>query len=360
MKSKFYQGIQFKFFSIVVLSIIFATASITVFQLVIKAAYHITEEQLSNIENQYALFYFLAFLALTLFYYTLLSRKIIKRINKIYQAVTKMKSTDLSITIDDNSLDEIGYLARHINEMTKNLKKAKEREIKAEHEKIEIISSISHDLKTPLTSLLGYIELTKKQLTQDTEICYEYLDVAQKKCLDLKKQLNDLLEYCTLQFGGMKLKLETICATELVKEVLTDFIPEFERVNMTYRIDVKEQSLLMDVDPALFARVLQNIIANSIFYGKDGKRVDIKVWEENKKVNIKIINYGEKISEEALPYLFDRFYRGEKSRNENTGGKGMGLAIAKAIANLHEGDIKVESTKEETSFTITVKRQLHS
>lgn len=357
MKSKFYQGIQFKFFSIVVLSIIFATASITVFQLVIKAAYHITEEQLSNIENQYALFYFLAFLALTLIFYTLLSRKIIKRINQIYQAVTKMKSTELSVTIDDNSLDEIGYLARHINEMTKNLKEAKEREIKTEQEKMEIISSISHDLKTPLTSLLGYIELTKKQLTQDTEICYEYLDVAQKKCLDLKKQLNDLLEYCTLQFGGMKLKLETICATELVKEVLTDFIPEFERVNMTYRIDVKEQSLLMDVDPALFARVLQNIIANSIFYGKDGKRVDIKVWEENKKVNIKIINYGEKISEEALPYLFDRFYRGEKSRNENTGGKGMGLAIAKAIVNLHGGDIIAESSEEETSFTLTINRK---
>ena len=145
-----------------------------------------------------------------------------------------------------------------------------------------ISSAISHDLKRPYF-LLGCIELTKKQLTQDTEICYEYLDVAQKKCLDLKKQLNDLLEYCTLQFGGMKLKLETICATELVKEVLTDFIPEFERVNMTYRIDVKEQSLLMDVDPALFARVLQNIIANSIFYGKDGKRVDIKVGKKTRK-----------------------------------------------------------------------------
>lgn len=357
MKSKFYQGIQFKFFSSVVLSIIFATASITVFQLVIKAAYHITEEQLSNIENQYALFYFLAFLALTLIFYTLLSRKIIRRTNQIYQAVTKMKSTDLSVTIDDNSLDEIGYLARHINEMTENLKEAKEREIKTEQEKMEIISSISHDLKTPLTSLLGYIELTKKQLTQDTEICYEYLDVAEKKCLDLKKQLNDLLEYCTLQFGGIKLKLETICATELVKEVLTDFIPEFEKLNMTFRIGASEQPLLMDVDTALFARVLQNIIANSIFYGKDGKKVAIKVWEENQQVNIKIINYGEKISEEDLPYLFDRFYRGEKSRNENTGGKGMGLAIAKAIVNLHGGDIKAESTKEETAFTITINRK---
>ena len=356
MKSKFYQGIQFNFFSIVVLSIIFATASITIFQSVIKAAYHISEEQLSNIENQYALFYFLAFLVLTLFYYTLLSRRIINRINKIYQAVTKMNNASLSITIDDNSLDEIGYLARHINDMTNKIKEAKEREVKIEHEKMEIISSISHDLKTPLTSLLGYIELTRKQLTTDIEICHEYLDISEKKCLDLKKQLNDLLEYCSLQFGGMQLKLETICARELVKEVITDFVPEFERLNMTFHIDADEPPLLMNVDPTLFARLLQNIIANSIFYGKDGKRVDISVWEENKQIYIKIINYGEKILEEDIPYLFDRFYRAEKSRNENTGGKGMGLAIAKAIANLHGGYIQVESSNEETSFTITIKK----
>lgn len=340
------------------MSIIFATASITMLQLIIKAAYRISTEQLSNIEDQYALFYFLAFLALTLFYYTLLSRRIIKRIHKIYQAVTKMSSTNLSVTIDDNGLDEIGYLARHIHEMTKKLKEAQEREMKMEHEKMEIISSISHDLKTPLTSLLGYIELTKKQLTTDIEICYEYLDISEKKCLDLKKQLNDLLEYCTLQFGGMQLKLEAICIAQLIKEVITDFIPEFERLNMTFGIDCEQQPLLIYVDPALYARVLQNIIANSIFYGKNGKRINISVWEEKEEVNIKIANYGERILEEDILYLFDRFYRAEKSRNENTGGKGMGLAIAKAIANLHGGDIKVESRQDETSFTITINKQL--
>ncbi|HDX9577243.1 TPA: ATP-binding protein [Bacillus pseudomycoides] len=118
------------------------------------------------------------------------------------------------------------------------------------------------------------------------------------------------------------------------------------------------QDLQIEADISLLVRLMQNVISNGIFYGESGKKIDIQIFQENGNVRVNIKNYGQKILQEDIPYIFEKFYRGEKSRSAYTGGKGMGLAIAKSIANIHKGDITVCSDDTETVFIITLPQYL--
>ena len=228
--------------------------------------------------------------------------------------------------------------------------------ITKEHEneriKNEMINNISHDLRTPLTSVMGYIELLKKSEYKDKEVCDQCTDIALNKCDELKNLIGDLLEYSSINFKVLNLKKEKVSIKEVLEQVVIGFIPEMERQDMSFSIKVPCERILISADLSLIIRLLENIISNSIFYGKSGKKIHVELVSKNNMACIKIINYGSEIPLIDQPYIFEKFYRGEKSRNSNTGGKGMGLAIAKSIVDIHNGDIKVSSNLAETYFQI--------
>lgn len=345
LKGKYFSGIRIKLFMSFICSIVLATACIILFQ-------QLFIQKISDaprVEEEYSFIYFVVFLLLTSISFYFLSKNMIKRLERIHKSVKEIGAGNLDVYIEMEKHDEIGDVATGINEMTRSLKKLLEKEKRAHNMKNEMIGNISHDLRTPVTSLIGYVDLVEKNIND----CEQYVPILKRKSYELKTQIDELLEYCQINYEEGPLQKERIGVKEIVEQVIIDFVPQLEEAEMDFRIG-GPKNIKVEVDIKLFVRLLQNIISNSISYGKYGKKIDIQIAEKDQHAIVEIINYGAQIQEADIPYIFEKFYRGEKSRNAYTGGKGMGLAIAKSIADVHDGDITVYSDEEATKFTISI------
>ncbi|GIP35754.1 cell wall metabolism sensor histidine kinase WalK [Paenibacillus sp. J2TS4] len=287
---------------------------------------------------------------LFLFFFFLLSQKIIRYLEEITLGLQEIAKGNLSYEIVAKSSDELGTVAEAINSMTKQLKKSIEEERLAEKTKNELITGVSHDLRTPLTSILGYLELIENDRYKDEVEFRYYTNVAYEKALRLKKLIDDLFEYTSIHDKGPQLEPKKININGLLKQLAEEFNPLLTQEGMTYRLMASDAKLSIYADGNQVVRAFENLISNAIRYGKDGKVVDIRLSKEGGEAVIQIINYGKPIPEKDLPRIFERFYRAEKSRSSRSGGSGLGLAITKSIVELNGGQISVRSSREQTVF----------
>ncbi|ONG95109.1 HAMP domain-containing sensor histidine kinase [Bacillus cereus] len=349
MKIKSLQGIRAKFFIAFICSILLATISIIVFQILIGNIYsHVT-----TLEEKYSFLYFIVFLIFTTAYFACMTKTMMKRLSEINKNVKEISKGNFEVYIPISKHDEIGELATNVNRMAKSLKESVENEKKSQEMKNEMISNISHDLRTPVTSLIGYADLLGNKLHANGEECEQYVSVLKRKSYELKNQVDELLEYCQINYREIELHKSVVNMKALMEQIMIDFVPQLDDANMSFYIK-SDEVLHVEVDVALIVRLFENVIGNSIMYGKDGKEIAIEISNKTMNVEIEIKNFGQCIPDENLPYVFEKFYRGEKSRSSHTGGKGMGLAIARSIAELHKGDITVRSNEKETVFTIAL------
>ncbi|PGS27320.1 sensor histidine kinase [Bacillus cereus] len=349
LKIKSLQGIRAKFFTAFICSIMLATVSIIAFQIVVGNIY----SQVTGLEEKYSLLYLIAFLTFTTIYFAFMTKTMMKRLSEINKSVKQISSGNLEIHIPISKNDEIGELAANVNRMAKSLKESIENEKKSQETKNEMISNISHDLRTPVTSLIGYADLLGNQLHSNREECEQYVSILKRKSYELKNQVDDLLEYCQINYREIELHKSVVNMKAFIEQIMIDFVPQLDEADMSFCIN-SDKELHVEMDVALMVRLFGNVISNSIMYGKDGKQILIQISKSDMNVEIEIKNFGQCIPNENLPYVFEKFYRGEKSRSSHTGGKGMGLAIARSIAELHKGDITVCSNEKETVFTIVL------
>ncbi|WP_142344271.1 sensor histidine kinase [Bacillus cereus] len=349
MKVKSLQGIRAKFFIAFICSILLATVSIIAFQIVVGNIYsHVTA-----LEEKYSLLYLIAFLIFTTIYFAFMTKTMMKRLSEINKNLKEISNGNLKIHIPISKNDEIDELATNVNRMAKSLKESIENEKKSQEMKNEMISNISHDLRTPVTSLIGYVDLLGNQLHSNREECEQYVSILKRKSYELKNQVDDLLEYCQINYREIELHKSVANMKAFIEQIMIDFVPQLDDADMSFCIN-GDKELHVEMDVALMVRLFENVISNSIMYGKDGKQILIQISKRDMNVEIEIKNFGQCIPNENLPYVFEKFYRGEKSRSSHTGGKGMGLAIARSIAELHKGDITVRSNDKETVFTIVL------
>lgn len=349
LKIKSLQGIRTKFFIAFICSILLATVSIIAFQIVVGNIYsHVTA-----LEEKYSLLYLMAFLTFTTIYFAFMTKTMMKRLSEINKNVKEISNGNLEIHIPISKNDEIGELATNVNRMAKSLRESIENEKKSQEMKNEMISNISHDLRTPVTSLIGYADLLGNQLHSNGEECEQYVSILKRKSYELKNQVDDLLEYCQINYREIELHKSVVNMKAFIEQIMIDFVPLLDDADMSFCIN-GDKELHVEMDVALMVRLFENVISNSIMYGKDGKQILIQVSKRDMNVEIEIKNFGQCIPNEDLPYVFEKFYRGEKSRSSHTGGKGMGLAIARSIAELHKGDITVRSNDKETVFIIVL------
>ncbi|WP_395761469.1 sensor histidine kinase [Bacillus sp. 3G2] len=349
MKIKSLQGIRAKFFIAFICSILLATVSIITFQILIGNIYG----QVTELEKKYSFLYLIAFLTFTTIYFAFMTKTMMKRLSEINKSVKQISSGNLEIHIPISKNDEIGELAANVNRMAKSLKESIENEKKSQEMKSEMISNISHDLRTPVTSLIGYADLLGNQLHSNREECEQYVSILKRKSYELKNQVDDLLEYCQINYREIELHKSAVNMKAFIEQIMIGFVPQLDDADMSFCIN-GDKELHVEMDVALMVRLFENVISNSIMYGKDGKQILIQICKRDMNVEIEIKNFGQCIPNENLPYVFEKFYRGEKSRSSHTGGKGMGLAIARSIAELHKGDITVCSNEKETVFTIVL------
>ncbi|MED0949722.1 HAMP domain-containing sensor histidine kinase [Bacillus mobilis] len=349
MKIKSLQGIRAKFFIAFICSILLATVSIITFQILIGNIYG----QVTELEKKYSFLYLIAFLTFTTIYFAFMTKTMTKRLSEINKNVKQISSGNFEIHIPISKNDEIGELAANVNRMAKSLKESIENEKKSQEMKTEMISNISHDLRTPVTSLIGYADLLGNQLHSNREECEQYVSILKRKSYELKNQVDDLLEYCQINYREIELYKSVVNMKAFIEQIMIDFVPQLDDADMSFCIN-GDKELHVEMDVALMVRLFENVISNSIMYGKDGKQILIQISKRDMNVEIEIKNFGQCIPNENLPYVFEKFYRGEKSRSSHTGGKGMGLAIARSIAELHKGDITVCSNEKETVFAIVL------
>lgn len=284
--------------------------------------------------------------------YTILSYRRYKKISILVENLEEMASGDLDRKIEIEPKGEIGKVAGNINKIVKRLRNITVEERKAQQTKTDLITNVSHDLRTPLTSIIGYLNLIEEDKYKDEVELRYYTTIAYEKAKNLKVLINDLFELTKLQNKALPINKIDINLVELTSQVISCLDCQLKESNMEVRAHFSEDKLIANVDPDKIVRVLENLINNGINYGREGKYIDIYTNKKGKFAVIEVINYGEPIPVVDLPHIFDRFYRVEKSRNKNNGGSGLGLAITKNIVEAHNGKISVSSDNSRTIFKV--------
>ncbi|MCR8644271.1 HAMP domain-containing histidine kinase [Paenibacillus sp. N1-5-1-14] len=278
------------------------------------------------------------------------SRKVFRFLDEISRGLVEISKGNLHYEIKAKSSDEIGRLADQFNEMTKKLRTSIEEERHAEKTKNELITGVSHDLRTPLTSILGYLELIERDRYQDEVELRYYTKIAYDKSKNLKHLIDSLFEYTSLRGEALHPQFKKINMISFLKQLAEEFNPQLNKAGMTYRMFVEEDSMIVEGDGNQFMRAYENLISNAIRHGSSGRYLDIRIRRDRRDAVIEIVNYGDQIMERDLPYIFDRFYRADRARSSHNGGTGLGLAITKGIIELHHGLISARSTMQETVF----------
>jgi signal transduction histidine kinase len=215
-----------------------------------------------------------------------------------------------------------------------------------------LITNVAHDLRTPLTSILGYLDLLTQGDFLTEEQKQKYLGIVSSKAKQLETLVKDLFDYTRYDRNKVKIKKEILDLNLFVPQLVDEFYPSFMDHQLECRTAFYEGALNIEGNGELLARAIGNLISNAIKYGADGKLVEVHTGLKDKKAFVAIVNYGKIIPAKDLDKIFDKFYRVENSRSLKTGGTGLGLAIAKNIINLHEGNIWATSDESGTRFQI--------
>ena len=256
--------------------------------------------------------------------------------------------TDEKITLPEGLKEAEETMNQIKKEALINEKLAQENEQK----KNDLIVYLAHDLKTPLTSVIGYLTLLDEEKNLSHKQKNKFIKIALEKSNKLEELINELFEITKYNSETLTIKKEKISLTLLINQVIDEFYPILKEQNKKITF-TPQKDIFIKVDPVKIARVFNNLIKNAINYSYDNSEIKIDIKEE-KDLIITISNQSKTLTKEELSKLFDKFYRADYSRNTKLGGSGLGLAIAKEIIKLHDGKISVKSENEETTFTINL------
>ena len=287
--------------------------------------------------------------------FLLLQSRSMRYISRISSAMREIAEGDLNITLDVEGDDEFADMAENLNNMVEELRQLMDKERESERTKNELITNVAHDLRTPLTSIIGYLELLSSPVKLNEEMQKKYLDITYKKSKRLQKLIEDLFGFTKLNYGKISMKVSKVDIVKLLSQMLEEFYPNFMEKNLAYELQSNVTAKVITADGNLLARLFDNLINNAIKYGSVGKKIIVKVDATDTVVTVSVTNFGYVIPKEELPLLFEKFYRVEQSRSVNTGGTGLGLAIAKNIVDMHGGTIGVTSDLNGTVFTVKLK-----
>ncbi len=288
---------------------------------------------------------FLLALAATLILGLTLFSLLTRRLSSLSDAVRGFERGDWKSRVPVKGRDELGALARSFNDMAATIEADVEKLRAAERMRRDLIGNISHDLRSPLTSLQGYLEtMALKEGTLDPEERQRLLSISLKNAASLQRLVEQLLELAKLDARQVELLREPIPLAELAQDVVLKLAPQAERARVNLSLDAPRDLPLVSCDVGMIERVLTNLIENALHFTPEAGSVRVSLCAQPGGVGVAVTDTGAGIEPEDLPHVFERFYRADKSRNRTTGGAGLGLAIARQIVELHGGSLAVESS----------------
>lgn len=289
-----------------------------------------------------------------------LYRGIMAPIEKLQLATQNIRDGNLDFSLETDTKDEIGALCEDFEAMRLQLKSSTEQKLQYDAENRILISNISHDLKTPITAIKGYCEGIIDGVANTPERIDKYIKTIYNKSMEMDRLINELTFYSKVDTNKLPYNFEKINITHFFNDCVEEINLEMEsRSNMelSYRNHIDSRTKVV-VDPEQIKRVINNVIGNSIKYlDKPKGFIDIVLKENNEFVTIEISDNGRGISKDALPHIFDRFYRADASRNTSKGGSGIGLSIVKKIIEDHGGHVGASSIDGEgTTIFFSLKK----
>ena len=277
------------------------------------------------------------------------------RIGALKRAAESIAGGDLDTRLPVTGRDELTELARTFNEMASQLQQAARKKKEVEDLRRDLIAWVSHDLQTPLASVRAIVEALADGMVDDPETAQRYLRTAQRDIGALSLLIDDLFQMAQLDAGGLALDRGINSLSDLISDTLESFSELAARQEVILRGSVQPGVDPVWIDAPRIGRALANLLNNSLRHTPAGGTVDVQAINASESVLVQVSDTGEGIPSNDLPHVFERFYRGEKSRNRATGGAGLGLAIARGIIEAHGGTMSVESTLGKGAcFTFTL------
>lgn len=261
-------------------------------------------------------------------------------ISRVNDSLEKINNGNLDYHIVEQGGPEVLELISNINMIQRGYEIAVEDTLKNEKIKTELISNVSHDLRTPLTSIINYVNILKSpDLTEEER--NDYLKIVEQKSKKLKVLIDDLFEMSKINSGKIELVKDRIDILSLIYQVVGEYVYLYEDKNIEFKVDSDSEEIYMNLDGKMMSRVIENIVINALKYSLQNTRVYIEVVEDDYSVEISCKNIANYEMDFDNAEIFERFARGDKSRNSKVEGSGLGLAITKSIIELHDGTINI-------------------
>ena len=324
---------------------------------VFRALFRISDEEAHRLytiifRGNIAFFWIAAILIL----FFLLLRMILNWFTNYFDAINRGIDGLLSDDGDISLPPEMSATERKLNEVRSELHKRAVDAQLAEQRKNDLVMYLAHDIRTPLTSVIGYLSLLSEAPDMPAEQRARYVGITLDKAYRLEKMINEFFEITRYNLNEITLAKEKIDLCYMLVQLTDEFSPLLMEHGNTAVLDADED-LTVCGDPDRLARVFQNILKNAAAYSDPGTEIRITAWESDDSVVIVFRNHGRTIPREKLSSLFEKFYRLDEARASVTGGAGLGLAIAKEIVTLHGGTIAAESSNGIVEFTVTLPKQ---
>ena len=249
---------------------------------------------------------------------------------------------------------DMQHVIDSIHTLVDSAVEAMEEERRIEQTKDELITNVSHDIRTPLTSIIGYIGLidAKRFTTQDE--LDKYVSIAYSKAKQMKVLVDDLFEYIKVRHPSTQLNIMRFDMVQLIEQLAIDFELQLKDQQMNLSVEPSRPSVIMEGDSEQIVRLMNNLMTNALKYGAKGQDIKIEILSDNQMVTVRVMNTGSELPDDPINVIFDRFYRMEQSRSPDIEGTGLGLAISKSIVDLHNGQITAKSEGDWTVFEVNL------
>lgn len=272
-----------------------------------------------------------------------ISRTILSPLKQIYTATEEMTEGNLNYEIHYKKQDEIGRFIKGFNIMRDHLKQSLAKQQQYEKNRKELIATISHDLRTPLQSIKGYVEGINDGIVQNEEMKKRYLQVILSKTEQLNRLIEDLFEFSKIDLDQLAMEKTLINSEDYFTKTLKESEIDLKQNQAQLRVKKPIPSVVIHIDAKRIEQVFTNLLDNAVRYGATEIKVALNENKDKRTLDILMTDNGQGIAQQDLPHIFNHFYRGEKSRSRELGGTGLGLAIVKSIVEAHDGEISVES-----------------
>ena len=277
---------------------------------------------------------------------------VIRQINRLQDAAKQVQAGNLDFELKPEVDDEMGQLIQAFEDMRVRLKENAEEKLRSDRESKELISNISHDLKTPITAIKGYVEGIRDGVADTPEKMDKYLGTIYNKANEMNLLINELTLYSKIDTNRIPYNFAPISVNAYFDDCAEDLAMELEAKNVEFGyFNYVEQGQMIIADPEQLKRVINNIISNSLKYtDRDRRRINLRVKDVGDFIQVEVEDNGKGIAAKDLPHIFERFYRTDASRNSSTGGSGIGLSIVRKIVEDHGG--KIWATSREGIGTV--------